>query len=263
MRLWRGREFPVFEGKWACSPACLQQMLEAAVLREVHDGNEAPVMHQHRVPLGLMLLSQGHITHEQLRAALEHQKKPGSGRLGEWLVRQKIIDEDRVVRALGAQWGCPVLSAEQFNPSAMVPVLPRLLADSYGALPLRLAGRHLLYIAFENRIDPCVTFALERISGLKVEACLVRDSEFRRSHAELLRASFPKTRLLEASSLRGVALAMTAMIEERKPVKARLVRMHNYFWLRLWCNSAVEEAINPLPAVDEVEDMICSFSTVE
>jgi hypothetical protein len=259
LRLWRSREVPVFEGKWACSAVCVREMIEAAVLREARDGNASLAMHQHRIPLGLLLLSQGHITQEQLKRALETQKKTGTGRLGEWLVRQKAVDEEQVARSLGTQWGCPVLSMDTFQAAAMASALPRLLADSFGVLPLRVAGRTLLYIAFANRPDSCIALGIERVTGLKCEAGVLRDSEFQRAHAALLRASFPKVRLLEAASLRGVAHAMSAMVEERRPVEARLVRIHNYFWLRLWRKlSSVER--KPLPVSEEVEDMVCFFS---
>jgi len=261
LRLWRSREVPVFEGKWVCSTVCAREMIEAAVLREARDGNLSPAMHQHRVPLGLLLFSKGHITQEQLKRALEAQKKAGSGRLGEWLVRQKAVEQEQLVRALGAQWGCPVLSADIFHAAAMAPALPRLLADSFGALPLRVAGRSLLYVAFESRPDPCIALALERMTGLKCETGILRDSEFERAHGALLRAPFPRVRLLEATSLRGAAHAMTAMVEESRPAEARLVRVHNYFWLRLWKKSPSAGQKHSLPAAGDIEDMVCSFST--
>jgi|SRR5579883_282205 hypothetical protein len=259
LRLWRSRDVPVFEGKWACSTLCARELIESAVLREVHGGMGAPVVHQHRVPLGLLLLSQKQITQEQLRRALDAQAKAGTGRLGEWLVRQKAAAPEQVARALAAQWGCPVLSVDNFHAAMMAPALPRLLADSFGVLPLRTAGQTLLYLAFESRPDSCITLALERMTGLKCEAGVLCDSEFERAHAALLRASFPKVRLLEATSLRGVAHAMTAMVEERRPVEARLVRMHNYLWLRLWRRAGSQR--RPLPSADEIEDMVCTFST--
>jgi hypothetical protein len=263
LRLWRSREVPVFERKWTCSTACMREIIESAVLREARNASASLVFHQHRVPLGLMLLSQGHITREQLRKALDAQKKSGSGRLGEWLVRQRAVEQEQVVRALGTQWGCPVLSLDTFQPSAMALALPRLLADSFGVLPLRVAGRSLLYVAFEGRPDPCIALGLERITGLKCETGVLADSEFRRAHAALLRASFPKVRLLEAASLRGVAHAMAAMVEERRPMEARMVRIHNYFWLRLWRKLPMAEQRKPLPFPEEIEDMVCSFPQKE
>jgi hypothetical protein len=260
MKLWRSRQAPILEGKWACSSACMQAMVKAAVLREMAETSQGPSVHQHRVPIGLLLLSQGHITQEQLRRALVAQKESGSGRLGEWLIKQKAVDEDRVTRALGAQWNCPVLSADSHDPAAMAAMLPRLLVDSFGMLPLRLAGRRLLYVAFEDRIDRCMTLAMERMSGLQVEAGLLRGSEFRRLRQEALRAPFPKIRLLEMDNVRSLVLTLSGMIEERKPTQARLVRVHDYFWLRLWHTSPEADDRKPAPVHDRVEDMVCSLA---
>jgi hypothetical protein len=260
LRIWRSRRSPVLEGKWACSQECMLQIVQAAILRE-SEGNAQRGMHQHRVPLGLILLSRGVITREQLKKALEVQRKAGAGRLGEWLIKHKAVDESHIARALSTQWNCPALASIPHDPVAMAPALPRLLIDSFGVVPLRLAGHKLLYVAFEDRIDRCLILAIERMLGLKVEAGILRESEFRQVRAEALRAPFPSTRLLEAANARGLAYAFTGMIEERKPLRSQIVRIHDYFWLRLWRNACAAEDAQIFPAIDDIDDMVCSLAT--
>ena len=110
----------------------------------------------------------------QLRAALAAQRTAGGGRLGEWLVRQRSSSEEQVTRALGLQWGCPVLNMEFHNPEDLTALLPRLFIDAFGALPLRVAAGKILYLGFEDRIDPALALATERMTGLHVEAGLVQ-----------------------------------------------------------------------------------------
>src|ERR1700760_4235571 len=94
IKLWRSRQTPILEGNWACSPACMQQMVQGVILREAAEASSGQkIVHQHRVPLGLVLLSRGSITREQLRKALEGQRKAGTGKLGEWLIRQTATEE--------------------------------------------------------------------------------------------------------------------------------------------------------------------------
>jgi hypothetical protein len=237
----------------------MHEMMRDAVQREIAERGDGLSLHRHRVPLGLLLLSQGAIAQAQLKCALAAQKKAGSGRLGEWLIAQGAIDEECVARALGAQWSCPVLSADQHDPAKMSAALPRFFIDSFAALPLRLAGQRLLYVAFEDRIDRSMILALERMTGMIVEGgVLRRGSEFRRLQEDAFRVSFPKTRLLEAANLRGLVLTLAEMIEERKPVQSRLIRIRDYYWLRLWLSSSVV-AKGALPAATDVEDMICSL----
>jgi len=75
LRMWRNRQQPRFEGQWACSPECMRELIDRAVQREMGDDMRLyPEPHHHRVPLGLLLLSQGWITKEQLSTALHAQR---------------------------------------------------------------------------------------------------------------------------------------------------------------------------------------------
>ncbi len=58
-------------------------------------------------------------------------------------------------------------------------------------LPLRVAAGRILYLGFEDRLDPALALAVERMTGLRVESGLVRESLFRPAHARMLEARFP------------------------------------------------------------------------
>ncbi len=66
--------------------------------------------------------------------------------------------------------------------------MPRLFVDAFGALPLRVAAGKLLYLGFEDRLDPVLALAIERMTGLRVESGLVQGSLFRLAHARMLNA---------------------------------------------------------------------------
>jgi hypothetical protein len=254
LRLWRARRVPVFEGGWLCGPVCTRAVLRTAVTRERKggDGGDA-VVHRHRVPLGLVLLAQGAVTREQLRSALVRQRRSG-GRVGAWLEREHGIAERVVTRALGAQWGCPVLTLDNHSPERSAAFAPRLLLDAFGFLPLRRAGAELLYVAFEDRIDRCVSFAVERMTGLRVEAGLLGSRDFDAAHRRLLGAVFPPARLIEAAGVDALVGALAGAVEDARPAEARLVRMHEYYWLRMW------RAAPGSTAGDAVEDVLCSLA---
>ncbi len=255
LHLWRSHTTPVFEDGWTCSPACTHARIAAAVARELEGRAATRENHHHRVPLGLLLLQQGWITNSQLRRALEAQKKAGTGRLGQWLMSQKAIDEEHVTRALGLQWSCPVLSAEQHDPAAMTAVMPRLFVDAFGVLPLRIAGGRLLYLGFEDALDPVLALAVERMSGLRVESGVVAGSSFRQAHARMLDARFPSVELIEAVSAPAAALALARSVEKAKPGAGRLVRMHDCLWLRLWERAGVGAE----PGSGWIRDLVCSI----
>ncbi|MDR3751872.1 MAG: hypothetical protein P4K94_10345 [Terracidiphilus sp.] len=257
LHLWRSRSAPVFEGGWNCSPECTRARIGTALGREMDGRGNAQESHRHRIPLGLVMLEQGWITSGQLRQALEAQKAAGAGRLGHWLVRQQGVSEQLVTRALGLQWSCPVLSIELHDAEALTAVVPRLFVDAFGALPLRVAAGRILYMGFEDRLDPVLSLAVERMTGLRVESGLVQGSLFRAAHTRMLNAVFPAVELIEAATEPALVHVLAKSIERARPVESRLVRVHDCLWLRMW----LRPQTGPVPEAAAVQDLICSVGT--
>ena len=256
LKLWRSRRAPVFEGGWCCSPECMRAQVESALSREFDTRSPAAQVRPHRIPLGLVLLEQGWITRDQLRAALEAQKAAGEGRLGAWLVRRQAASEEQVARALALQWSCPVLGLEFHRPEAMAALLPRLFVEALGALPLRVAAGRILYLGFEDRPDPALAFALERVTGLRVESGVVSAAHFRPARARLLAARYPRSGLVEAANGASLATCILKAVEQARPADARLVRVHGCLWLRLW----LRPQLGPTPQPDAIEDLVFSLA---
>ncbi|MFY9855794.1 MAG: hypothetical protein WAK26_18145 [Terracidiphilus sp.] len=257
LHLWRGRQTPVFEGGWSCSSGCTAARVATAVRRELDGRVVAEQTHRHRIPLGLVMLEQGWITSGQLRQALDAQRVAGAGRLGHWLVSQQGVSEQLVTRALGLQWSCPVMPLEFHDAETLAVLVPRLFVDAFGALPLRVAAGKLLYLGFEDRKDPILALAVERMSGLRVESGLVRESQFGPAHARMLGAKFPAVELMEAVSEQAVVRSLARSIEQARPVASRLVRVHDCLWLRMWRRAQS----GPMPERGSTMDVICSIAS--
>ncbi len=250
----RSRSVPVFEDGWTCSPACTSERVGAAVAREL-EGRVAGEPHRHRLPLGLLMLEQGWITPVELKAAREAQAASG-GRLGDWLVSQGKVSDAQLTRALSLQWSCPVLPLGCFDPESLSPVLPRLFAEAFGALPLRIAAGKLLYLGYEARPDPVLALAIERMSGLRTESGLLQGSQFLSAHSRFTAAVFPPAEFFEAASQAALVKVLTRAIEEVRPVRARLVRVHDWLWMRLWRHPQD----GPVPGRNKVQDVICTLA---
>jgi len=257
LHLLRSRTTPVFEGGWNCSLDCTAARIRGAIRREMDARGISQEPHRHRIPLGLMMLEQGWISQNQLRQAVGAQRTAQAGRLGHWLVKQAGVSEHQVTRALGLQWSCPVLSLDFHDPEAMTSALPRLFVDAYGALPLRVAAGKLMYMGFEDRLDPALALAIERMTGLRVENGLVNGTLFRDAHLRMLKAKYPSVELIEAASEPALAHALARVIERVRPVESRLVRVHDCIWLRLW----KRPQRTPLPETDSVHDVVCSIGS--
>lgn len=254
LRLWRSRSAPVFEGGWCCSPQCTREQIQSALRHEFETSASAPDMHRHRIPLGLAMLEQGWLTADQLRRALGAQRQAGAGRLGHWLQRQGV-SEALVTRALGLQWSCPVLPIEAQTPGSAA-LLPRLFVDAFGALPLRVAAERILYLGFEDRLDPALALAVEKMTGLRVESGVVAEARFRRAHALALEARYPAVELVEAASEAALAAALARAIERTPPLESKLVRVHDCVWLRMFFRPQA----GAVPALDAVRDVIGSLA---
>ena len=236
LSLLKDRRRPIFEQRWGCSRRCVEAIAFAALRRESGEGEEieGANAHRHRVPLGLILLGQGWITQSQLQRALEMQQRAGSGRIGRWLTEECGVATDCVTRGLGMQWGCPVIGIEGFQPEAMVRAAPRLLIETLGMVPLRVVGRRILYLAFADRMDASAAFAMERMSGLKVESGLANAAELRAARDRLCACDFVDARYDQVADLESMAKRMAAAVVKFKPRASRLVRIHEFYWLRMW-----------------------------
>jgi len=193
-------------------------MIQAAIAREGAPGrtkvDAAP--HRHRVPLGLILLAQGWITHPQLQHALEAQRAQHGGKIGDLLVAECGLEEERVTRGLSVQWNCPVLTTDGFSPQSMAMMLPRFFIKDYGMLPLRVAGNRILYLGFRDRLDASLTFATERMSGLRIESGVVAEAEFEAARRRLLECEFPETYGKAVSDGDALAERIAAILEQRQ-----------------------------------------------
>ncbi|HEY0163136.1 MAG TPA: hypothetical protein VGB69_10690 [Edaphobacter sp.] len=254
---WRSRKRPIFEGQWGCGGRCVLEMVRTSMRRESSDGIlDAPTQHRHRVPLGLLMHSQGWLTHPQLQKALEIQKERG-GRIGEILVAECGVDSDLITRGLGMQWSRPVLSAGGFSPRLMALVAPRPFLAQSGLLPLRVAGSSILYVGFEDRLDASSVLALERMSGLKVESGVVKTGEYEEAKAALLENAAVDLKEEILGDVDAVAARVTAVLEQKQPVASKLVRFHRHYWLRLWLEAKAGGGQGVLPVhAEDVFDYV-------
>jgi hypothetical protein len=191
---------------------------------------------QHRIPLGLVLLSRGFIDNQRLQEALQAQRQSRKGRVGEWLVRLGAVNEDQVTMALAIQWSCPVFPlqrhAHYIDCAGMVP-LPILEAARMAIVDYLPTGLSL-YVAFANGIDHCTLQGLEEMFRCRTQPCIARESSLQQA-LEAIR-SFPRPPeimfdnthdpLEMAHTLRSHATAKTAE-------RVRIVKCEAYIWAQL------------------------------
>ena len=122
--------------------------------------------------LGEILIKQGLINDEQLKKAIEFQKK-GKGRIGEILIKLGYITEENMAAALSTQFGIPYYSSE--NAELLIPrndqdlekLVPGDFAKKNNILPL---SKYLntLTCAVIDPLDLLMLDNIKRITGCDV-----------------------------------------------------------------------------------------------
>jgi hypothetical protein len=126
--------------KWFCSPDCFEEFLHGTIAAAISSRQVQEPPQVRRMPLGLLLLSRGILTSEQLVLALDKQKTEGTN-LGEAVQTLGFATSEQVTSAVAAQWSCPVftLTGRPASPSIYVP-RPASGAVRNAAGPLRRNG---------------------------------------------------------------------------------------------------------------------------
>jgi type IV pilus assembly protein PilB len=109
--------------------------------------------------LGDLLVKEGLINQEQLQRALADQKGTNE-KLGSILVRLNIINEDQLIAFLSKQYGIPSITLTQLDVDAeVVKLVPAQIARKYEVLPIKRAGNQLTLAM----ADPTNVFAVDDV----------------------------------------------------------------------------------------------------
>jgi type IV pilus assembly protein PilB len=125
--------------------------------------------------LGDLLVREKVITNEQLDQALKVQKD-GGGRLGSVLVKLGFLSDEDVTNFLSRQYGVPAINLSYFEiDGTVVKLIPYETAKRYQILPLSRVGSSLT-IAM---VDPTNVFAMDDIkfmTGFNIEPVVASES---------------------------------------------------------------------------------------
>jgi type IV pilus assembly protein PilB len=112
--------------------------------------------------LGDMLVTEGLITPEDLRRALNEQKGT-SEKLGSLLVRMNLLTEEQLIAFLSRQYGIPSITLSQLDiDPEVLRLVPSQLAKRYEVIPIKRTG-NALTLAMS---DPTNVFALDDVAFL-------------------------------------------------------------------------------------------------
>src|SRR5246127_3136917 len=127
--------------------------------------------------LGDLLVKEKIITSDQLDRALKAQREQGpNSRLGSALVQLGYVSDEEITNFLSRQYGVPAINLQYFEiDTTVVKLIPEETAKRYQILPLSRVGSSLT-IAM---VDPTNVFAMDDIkfmTGFNIEPVVAPES---------------------------------------------------------------------------------------
>ncbi len=179
-----------------------------------------------KVRLGEILIQQKLLTEEKLKTALEEQKKSGR-RLGRVAIEKGYVTEEQISQALARQLNVPFVSLKHFNIKREVALkLPETQARRFRALVLDDAGR-AYKVGIADPTDLMAYDEIARVLKRDIELSVVMESEvqsfidriYRRTEQITGLAHELEVEVGDAAVVDFGALALTPGLEEAPVVK--------------------------------------------
>ena len=130
--------------------------------------------------LGELLIERGVINNDQLKVAIDHQKKNG-GLLGEVLVDLKFATEKDIAQALTCQYGFPYLPLSNYEiDSEVIGSVPENVCRQFCLIPIDKIGKSLT-LAMSNPLNVQAAEDVELISGCSVQTFVSTATEIKQA----------------------------------------------------------------------------------
>jgi hypothetical protein len=181
-----------------------------------------------------------------LRETLRLQRQAGTGRIGDWFLQTGAITEQQLSVALAQQWGCPVfpLDAQHLHP-AWSTLVPFPLLESARAVPAHASpdGR-VLHMAFADRLDHTLLFAVERMLDCRTLACVASGSAITELLAVLRRSTDrPESSFDTIRDPQEIARIICNYADELQATRIAIARVTAHIWVRFFRRTAIRDLL--------------------
>ena len=127
--------------------------------------------------IGEILIENGSLTSEQLKKALEQQKKEQGKLLGKILLEMGFVTEEDIVVALATQFNVPYLPIGNFTLNETVQgIIPKELIQKHMCIPLERIG-NLLTVVMADPTNEEAIREIESVSKCKIQTFVATASE--------------------------------------------------------------------------------------
>jgi len=178
------------------------------------------------IHLGDFLMQQGVLTKEQLKAALDEQKKTGA-KLGNVLVSMGILTEEALLSFLSKQLNIPVFNLINFVPNQEITrLLPKAHARRLQAIALEKRKDGIL-VGMVDPLDITAIDDLKRILNCPIQVVLIPETQLNRALDVIYRHTEEITSLAGRlyEELGGERVSFVDLAAEAKQVDAPVIRL--------------------------------------
>ncbi|QMV17512.1 hypothetical protein GOB94_01405 [Granulicella sp. 5B5] len=220
------------EGVWYCSYRCILLDVEKALGKLVSPARRLD-RGDTRTSIGMLLLRRNLLSEAQYKAAAVVHRETGQ-EMGDVLVELGFLGEGTIAEARAAQWACPVMSWEPMLYNASVR-LPDHLIQRYAMAPVHLlSSSNRLFLGFKHGVEYIPLFAVEQITGYKVQPCILSSSDFSASlESRSIDLSYEERTFGDIENVRDMAGLLCEAGIEVDAAMIALVRCGSYIWGRL------------------------------
>jgi hypothetical protein len=222
------------EGQWCCSDACFEAVSQSLICRALLQ----PQRHSprsHRLPLGLLMVSNGTLSHDVVRRALEAQRRGGAP-IGRWLRTFGGITEQQIAEAVAQQWSCALYPLERDTAYlSHADLVPFPLLERSRMVPVhRNPHNNSIHLAFADSLDYSALYAIEQMLGAHTVPCIARESAVDAALNMLNDFPRPQLHVFEAHCEPSEAARMArSYVGQVAATDVRIVRSGEYLWIRL------------------------------
>jgi type IV pilus assembly protein PilB len=169
--------------------------------------------------LGEILMDEGLISEEQLKAGLDKQKREKGLKIGEALVALGAVTEEDVAKAVWQQRKIPYIDLDSYalDPN-VIELVPEKVARTYTALPLFKIG-NALTVAMADPLNLIAVDDLRSKTGCEIEPVISTEGKITRCLDHYYRMDESITQLVEDVAARGDGKKETADISEAPMIK--------------------------------------------
>jgi len=218
--------------EWFCSPDCFESGARKKIveLRATQKQEKSP---NARMPLGLLLVSRGILTHDQLKTALDQHRATGVN-VGDIVQELGFATQQHVTAAVAAQWACSVFSLRDRALPAEIGI-PQCLLEDYEMLPVHYSpiGKRLM-VGFVTRVQHHMLYTIEQMTSCNATPCFIAATEYRKHMQSLaLRENKNELRFDRNNSVSEIAELIRNYVCQSGCEEARFGMCRNHLWVRI------------------------------